>query len=105
MPATHAMKKLEKNGGPLNIDQVNFLAEQYEIDIEECLMEISMSEAVKRFERIYEKSFNPNSTMQLRDIFFSILGLKPTKKTATGAWSVDKEVLESLVHPLSEAIL
>ncbi len=105
MPATHAMKKLEKNGGPLNIDQVNFLAEQYQIDIEECLMEISMSESVKRFERVYEKSFNPNSTMQLRDIFFSILGLKPTKKTATGAWSVDKEVLESLGHPLSEAIL
>ena len=43
--------------------------------------------------------------MQLRDIFFSVLGLKPTKKTATGAWSVDKEVLENLGHPLSEAIL
>ena len=31
-----------------------------------------------------EKTFNPNSTAQLRDLFFSIIGLKPTKKTDTG---------------------
>ena len=43
--------------------------------------------------------------MQLRDLFFTILKLKPTKKTATGAWSVDKEVLQELKHPLAEAVL
>ena len=105
LPATHAMKTLEKNGGPTNIEQVNWLAEQYQIDMEECLEEISTHEAVLRFERVYEKTFNPNSTAQLRDLFFSILKLKPTKKTDTGAWSVDKEVLTNLNHPLSEAIL
>tara|TARA_Y100000114_G_scaffold68003_1_gene62316 strand:- start:781 stop:3036 length:2256 start_codon:yes stop_codon:yes gene_type:complete len=105
LPATHAMKTLEKNGGPINIEQVNWLAEQYQIDMEECLEEINTHEAVQRFERVYEKTFNPNSTAQLRDLFFSILNLKPTKKTDTGAWSVDKEVLTNLNHPLSEAIL
>lgn len=105
LPATHAMKTLEKNGGPINIEQVNWLAEQYQIDMEECLEEINTHEAVQRFERVYEKTFNPNSTAQLRDLFFSILKLKPTKKTDTGAWSVDKEVLTNLNHPLSEAIL
>ena len=104
-PATHAMKRLEKNGGPINIEQVTWLAEQYKIDVEECLAEISQHEAVQRFERVYEKSFNPNSTMQLRDLFFNILKLKPSKKTDTGAYSVDKEVLTNLGHPLSEAIL
>src|SRR6056300_291482 len=104
-PATHAMKRLEKNGGPINIEQVTWLAEQYQIDVEECLAEISQHEAVQRFERVYEKTFNPNSTAQLRDLFFNILKLKPTKKTDTGAWSVDKEVLTNLNHPLSEAIL
>ena len=105
LPATHAMKTLEKNGGPINIEQVNWLAEQYQIDMEECLEEINTHEAVQRFERVYEKTFNPNSTAQLRDLFFNILNLKPTKKTDTGAWSVDKEVLTNLNHPLSEAIL
>jgi DNA polymerase I-like protein with 3'-5' exonuclease and polymerase domains len=105
LPATHAMKTLEKNGGPINIEQVNWLSEQYQIDVEECLEEINTHEAVQRFERVYEKTFNPNSTAQLRDLFFSILKLKPTKKTDTGAWSVDKEVLTNLNHPLSEAIL
>lgn len=104
-PATHAMKRLEKNGGPINIEQVNWLAEQYKIDVEECLEEISQHEAVQRFERVFEKSFNPNSTAQLRELFFNILKLKPTKKTDTGAYSVDKEVLTNLGHPLSEAIL
>ena len=105
MPATHAMKTLEKNGGPINVDQVTWLSEQYQIDVEECLAEISTHEAVLRFERVYEKSFNPNSTAQLRDLFFSIIGLKPSKKTDSGAWSVDKEVMQNLNHPLAEAIL
>ena len=104
-PATHAMKQLEKNGGPIDIEQVNWLAEQYQIDVEECIAEINNHEAVQRFERVYEKTFNPNSTAQLRDLFFSIIGLKPTKKTDTGAYSVDKEVLQNLNHPLSEAVL
>ena len=64
-----------------------------------------MDESVKRFERIHEKTFNPNSTLQLREVFFNILKLRSTKKTATGAQSTDKEVLAELVHPLSDAIL
>jgi DNA polymerase I-like protein with 3'-5' exonuclease and polymerase domains len=104
-PATLALMALERNGGPVAVDQVNWLADQYEIDIEECLSEIDMHEAVKRFERIHNKTFNPNSTMQLRELFKNILGLKLTKKTATGAESVDKEVLKEIQHPLAEAIL
>lgn len=105
MPATKALKTLERNGGPINKKQVTWLAEQYQIDVEECLAEINNHEAVKRFERIHGKIFNPNSTMQLRELFSSILGLKLTKKTATGALSVDKEVLKEIGHPLSEAVL
>ena len=104
-PATYALMKLEKNGGPINKAQVAWLSEQYQIDVEECLDEIAHHEAVKRFERIHGKSFNPNSTMQCRELFGNILGIKLSKKTATGAASVDKEVLKDMEHPLSEAIL
>lgn len=105
IPATYALRKLEKNGGPIDRAQVEFLAEQYQIDVEECLAEISLSEAVQRFERIHGKIFNPNSTMQLRELLFNILNIRPTKKTETGAWSVDKEVLKEINHPVAEAIL
>ena len=104
-PATYAMKKLERNGGPVDVEFVDWLSEQYKIDVEECLAEISRHEAVLRFERIHQKSFNPNSTMQLRELFFNILKIKSTKKTDTGAASVDKEVLKEMGHPLSEAVL
>jgi len=104
-PATTSLAELENNGGPISINHAKDLHSNYEIDIEECINEISMDEAVKRFERIYEKTFNPNSTMQLREVFFKILKLRSTKKTATGAQSTDKEVLAELDHPLSDAIL
>lgn len=105
LPATKALKVLEKNGGPVDKDQVNWLAEQYAIDVEECIAEINNHEAVKRFERIHGKIFNPNSTAQLRELFANILNVKLTKKTATGALSVDKEVLKEIPHPLAEAVL
>jgi DNA polymerase I-like protein with 3'-5' exonuclease and polymerase domains len=105
MAGTKAIIKLENNGGPVDKEQVEWLAEQYQIDVEECKAEIENHEAVKRFERIHGKSFNPNSTVQLRELFFNILGIKPSKKTDTGAWSVDKEVLKSIDHPLAEAVL
>lgn len=105
IPATRALMRLESNGGPVDRNQILKLSELYQIDIEECLAEISLHEAVLRFERIHGKSFNPNSTMQLRELFFNILNLKPTKKTESGAWSVDKEVLNEIEHPLADAIL
>ena len=104
-PATTSLAELENNGGPISVDHANDLHDNYEIDIEECINEISMDEAVKRFERIHEKTINPNTTMQLRLVFFNILKLRSTKKTATGAQSTDKEVLAELDHPLSDAIL
>ncbi len=104
-PATIALKRLEKNGGPVDTNAVDNLQKSYQIDVEECIDEISNNPAVQRFERIHNKTFNPNSTMQLRELFFNILKIKPSKKTETGAFSVDKEVLQNMDHPLAEAVL
>lgn len=104
-PATEALIVLENNGGPIDLEQLVELEEDYQIDVDECLAEIEMHEAVRTYERLNSKTFNPNSTKQLQDLFFKILKLKPIKKTATGAWSVDKEVLGELNHPLAQAIL
>jgi DNA polymerase-1 len=50
--------------------------------------------------------FNPNSPVQLREILFEKLGLKPRRKTKTG-YSTAADVLESLAeeHPLPAKIL
>jgi len=104
-PATTALMRLEANGGPIDFENLAKLEHDYTIDIEECLAEIEMHEDVKTFERLHNKTFNPNSTQQLQELFFKIIKLKPTKKTETGAWSVDKEVMGELNHPLAKAIL
>lgn len=104
-PATEAIIYLEETGGPINIQVLDDLIKDYQIDIEETINEISYHPAVQEFESRQGKTFNPNSVYHLRELFFNILKLKPIKKTETGAYSTDAEVLEQLNHPLAEAIL
>jgi DNA polymerase I-like protein with 3'-5' exonuclease and polymerase domains len=55
------------------------------------------NDKIRKFEEVNGKSFNPNSTVQLRSLMFDFLGLNPTgKKTGTGADSTDAEVLNEL---------
>lgn len=105
IPATKALMTLERNGGPIDVEGVFDLADQYDADIEDCIIDIKEDPAVERFERIHKKDFNPASTLQLREIFFNIKGLTPLKRTETGAYSTDKETLEYLDDPLADAIL
>lgn len=107
IPATEALMLLEKNGGPIDKEFALELYEEYSIDIEECMEEIMRNPDVAKFEKIHQKTFNPNSTKQLQELFFDILQLQPIKKTEGGANSVDKEVMAILAeqHPLPEAIL
>jgi DNA polymerase I-like protein with 3'-5' exonuclease and polymerase domains len=103
-PYTIALMELEKNGGPVDREAAIELYADYQIDIEECINELKLDPDVARFERIYGKDFNPNSVAQLRNLFFELKQLKPFKKTAGGAWSVDKEVLAELEDPTAVLI-
>ena len=52
---------------------------------------------IAKFEKLNGKPFNPNSTVQLRSLLFDFIGLNPTgKRTGTGQWSTDAEVLNTL---------
>jgi len=65
--------------------------------IDEAIATLYRDPAIAQFEAINGKDFNPNSTMQLRQLLFDFLGLTPTgKKTGTGANSTDAEVLGEL---------
>ena len=104
-PVTRAIIHIENNGGPIDLQVLEELIEDYRIDIEETMNELAYHPAVQQFEETQQKTFNPNSVFHLREILFNILKLKPIKKTETGAFSTDAEVLESLKHPITEAIL
>lgn len=104
-PATGALMYLEDTGGPIELEVLNSIEEDFKIDIEECMAEISMHPAIKIFEEQQKKTFNPNSTYHLREVLFNILKLPSKKKTSTGAQSTDAEVLADMDNPLAEAIL
>jgi DNA polymerase I-like protein with 3'-5' exonuclease and polymerase domains len=104
-PAILSLIHLESTGGPISVDVLDDLIEDYKIDIEETMNELAFHPAIQEFEESTGKSFNPNSVYHLREVLFDILKLKPLKKTETGAYSTDAEVLEQLKHPITEAVL
>lgn len=104
-PATRALMYLEDTGGPIDLSVLTSIEQDFKIDIEECMAEIAMHPAIKIFEQTSKKTFNPNSTYHLREVLFNIMKLPASKKTETGAFSTDAEVLEGLNNPLADAIL
>lgn len=104
-PAVISIIHLETTGGPISISTLDDLIEDYKIDIEEAMNELAFHPAIQEFEEKTGKTFNPNSVFHLRQVLFEIIGLKPTKKTETGAYSTDAEVLAELNHPVTEAVL
>jgi len=104
-PGVLSLIHLEDTGGPISIETLEALIEDYKIDIEETMNELAFHPAIQEFESETGKTFNPNSVYHLRQVLFDILKLKPIKKTDTGAYSTDAEVLEQLKHPITEAVL
>jgi DNA polymerase-1 len=97
VPLAPVLAALESRG--IKIDRPRFkrLARSFEKHLKEAEAEL------------YELAggeFNPNSPLQLREILFDKLGLKPKRKTKTG-YSTAADVLETLAeeHPLPGKIL
>ncbi len=97
VPLAPVLAALEERG--VKIDRPHFakLARSFEKHLKKAETEL------------YELAggeFNPNSPIQLREILFDRLGLKPKRKTKTG-YSTAADVLEALAdeHPLPAKIL
>ena len=97
IPGTRFLIQVQDNGVPFDRTRLLVAQEAMQNDIDEAISELYKNPKIKRFEEINGKSFNPNSTVQLRSLLFDYLGLQPTgKKTGTGADSTDAEVLKEL---------
>jgi DNA polymerase I-like protein with 3'-5' exonuclease and polymerase domains len=108
IPACRFLTDVQDIGVPFDAERLQQSALLMQDDIDKAVTELYEFDAVQTFERIKQKEFNPNSTVQLRELLFDFVGLKPTgKKTGTGAHSTDAEVLNKLAekHEIPKHIL
>ena len=108
IPGCRFLTDIQDIGVPFDKDRLAKGTVLMQNDIDSAVAELYEFDEVARFEQVKQKEFNPNSTVQLRELLFDFVGLKPTgKKTGTGAHSTDAEVLGQLaeVHAIPKHIL
>ena len=108
IPGCRFLTDIQDNGVPFDKERLLKGRDLMQADIDEAVNQLYEFDAVQRFEDVKKKEFNPNSTVQLRELLFDFVGLKPTgKKTGTGAHSTDAEVLKQLAeeHEIPKHIL
>ena len=99
IPGTRFLLDCQDNGVPFHRERLTNAQELMQEEIDKAVNALYEYPEIKQFEKINGKDFNPNSTVQLRQLFFDFLGLTPTgKKTGTGADSTDAEVLAELAE-------
>lgn len=98
MPSMQVLQRMERNGVLIDSHMLN--RQSNEIGLR--LMEIE-----KKAYELAEQPFNLGSPKQLQEILFGKLGIKPLKKTPSGAPSTDEDVLQELAldYPLPKVIL
>ena len=99
IPGCRFLTDAQDNGVPFDRERLEKGRDLMQEDIDNAVAKLYEFEAVENFEAYHLKQFNPNSTVQLRQLLFDYVGLKPSgKKTGTGAHSTDAEVLKQLAE-------
>ena len=97
IPGTRFLIDAQDNGVPFDKKRLYIGQSAMQEDIDTAIETLYKNPKISKFEEVQGKTFNPNSTVQLRKLLFDYLGLNPTgKKTGTGADSTDAEVLGEL---------
>lgn len=98
MPSSQVLFTIERNGVLIDRDMLNI--QSNEIGAKLVALENQAYE-------LAGQPFNLGSPKQLQEILFDKLGIKPTKKTPSGAPSTDEDVLQELAldHPLPKVLL
>ena len=94
LPAINALAELELGGVPIDTGKLADLTERYEETYERQVENLR--------DQIGDPSFNPNSPIQVKRLFFEKLHLPVVKRTPKGAPSFDEESRLKLLsyHPL-----
>jgi DNA polymerase-1 len=96
LPAVLAM--MENNGVKVDPEALRLLSNEFSM---------RMAKFEERAQEIVGRPFNLGSPKQIGDVLFGEMSMKGGKKTATGQWSTDSDVLESLAleHELPRVLL
>ena len=107
IPATVFLQRMEDRGIPISKKRLLASKKFLYKELARYQEEIYSFPEIADLEARQDAKFNPNSVVQLRRLFFDVLGLKPTGiMTDGGEHSTNKEVLETLAkeHPLPKCI-
>ena len=98
VPAMVVLQKMERHG---------VLIDSRLLAIQSGELGAKMQELETRAHELAGQPFNLNSPKQIQEILFVKQGIKPVKKTPTGAPSTDEDALEQLAldHPLPKLLL
>lgn len=96
MPVASVLATMEENGIELDL---SFL-DQLSVDFANTIQNLE-----NQIIEIAGESFNVGSPKQVGEVLFEKLGLKGSKKTATGQYSTSEAVLEKIDHPITELII
>jgi DNA polymerase-1 len=98
MPVMEILFRIERNG--VLLDTAMLHAQSHELGMKLIALE-------QRAHELAGQPFNLGSPKQLQEILFGKLGIKPLKKTPSGAPSTDEDVLQELAldHPLPKVLL
>ncbi len=98
MPVMEILFKMERAG--VLLDVVMLQAQSHELGMKLIGLE-------RQAHELAGQPFNLGSPKQLQEILFGKLGIKPLKKTPSGAPSTDEDVLQELAldHPLPKVLL
>ncbi len=98
LPVSNILFTIERNGVLIDNNMLN--KQSNEIGLKLIALE-------NQAYALAEQPFNLASPKQLQEILFGKLGIKPTKKTPSGAPSTDEDVLQELAldHPLPKVLL
>jgi len=98
-PLAPVLAEMEREGISIDPDLLRKLSNDFATD---------MAKLEKEIHKLAGESFNVASPKQLGDILFDKFSLGGGKKTKTGAWSTDADVLEDLAaqgHDLPQKVL
>ncbi len=96
-PLVRVLARMEVAGIGVDTAELRRIADELASNVKQLEAEIH---------QLAGRSFNVNSTPQLRTVLYEELGLRPGRKTKTG-YSTDAATLESLIddHPVVETLL
>lgn len=94
-------------GAGIAVDAGYFKRQQSHLErrVDKLTAEILSSKEAQRWKEEKGEDLNPDSGNQLKELLFTMMGMKSTKETAKGNPSIDQEVLEGIDTPFCKKIV